>query len=541
MNQLKNKNNHQMSSNSLAKNILSFPDFKYPLNPNLNTSFIEEISSPTPHKDFFLHIKPQITTNNISLNINNSNISRLLLSGIKSPNKYSNSFSNKKKEKEIFEPKLFINEYNSENKNNSEITQKSNYLLYFNSNKKVNKKTFIGKKRLFKYILSSEKKIKNLENKLNNKGKNINIKNISLHGYHLLNINYIQKYYEIKNILFPNTLIKLLTKKYKYFNIEESQQENIYLNKDDIKNIEKVILTKNELHENNIDYYENEISPEKIIKNYCNDMHSTLEKIKFNYIHKKKFIYLTNNILLLELLIRNCNLFTNYLIKKCSKSTILLNNTNNSNNIDINNNQINQKKFKLFSTNQSLPLFEKKFLENLPENHSTTSKKINLNISQDTNIVPQKKLFKAKIPLANTYKCDFCERIFKNGQALGGHISQSHPKQSDKYRQKIEIRKSRSDRRELLYEARRRLFRAYNIDLDYLIKNERKNEIKNFIKVHKIEYKKELFNLKNNSNIISNNIIHDNKNVTIGINNGLNTSSYENSKEINDDIDININ
>ena len=144
----------------------------------------------------------------------------------------------------------------------------------------------------------------------------------------------------------------------------------------------------------------------------------------------------------------------------------------------------------------------------MPENHSTTSKKIDIN--KETN-VPIKKLFKAKIPLANAYKCDFCERIFKNGQALGGHISQSHPKQSDKYRQKIEIRNSRTDRRELLYEARRRLFRAYNIDLDYLIKNRRKNEIKNFIKVHKVEYKKELINLKNNSNI-NTNVYQDNKN-----------------------------
>jgi len=35
---------------------------------------------------------------------------------------------------------------------------------------------------------------------------------------------------------------------------------------------------------------------------------------------------------------------------------------------------------------------------------------------------------------SDTYKCDFCDRIFKNGQALGGHISQSHPNQSSKYK-----------------------------------------------------------------------------------------------------------
>ena len=499
MNQLKNKNNYQMSSNELRKNILSFPDFKYPLNPSLNTSLIEEIPSHTPHKDIYLHLKPQITSNNILLNGSNSHISQLLMSGIKSPNKYSNSSSNKKKE--IFDPKLFITEYNSANKNNSEITQKSNFLLYFNSNKK--EKKLIGKKRLFKYVLSSEKKIKqpknkNLENtddinRDNNSGKNITIKHISLHGYHLVNVNILQNVFDIKNIYFPYSLINLLSKKFNYFSIGYPKDN---LNTD-IKDISKVQLTPDELLENNLDYYKGETSSNNIIKNYCQDIQSTLEKIKLNYIHKKKFIYIIKNILLLELLIRNCNLFTNYLLKKINPVAFSFNPDNS-----------NKKKIKLFSTNQPLSSIQKKFFENLPENHSTTSKKIDIN--QETN-VPIKKLFKAKIPLANAYKCDFCERIFKNGQALGGHISQSHPKQSDKYRQKIEIRNSRTDRRELLYEARRRLFRAYNIDLDYLIKNRRKNEIKNFIKVHKVEYKKELINLKNNSNI-NTNVYQDNKN-----------------------------
>ena len=79
MNQLKNKNNYQMSSNELRKNILSFPDFKYPLNPSLNTSLIEEIPSHTPHKDIYLHLRPQIASNNILLNGSNSHISQLLM------------------------------------------------------------------------------------------------------------------------------------------------------------------------------------------------------------------------------------------------------------------------------------------------------------------------------------------------------------------------------------------------------------------------------------------------------------------------------
>ena len=151
--------------------------------------------------------------------------------------------------------------------------------------------------------------------------------------------------------------------------------------------------------------------------------------------------------------------------------------------------------------------------------NNTTSKKLLIeNIINKNNINFKQKttLFKAKIPLINSYKCDFCERIFKNGQALGGHISQSHPKQSSKYQQKIEVRNSRTKRRELLYEARRRLFNSYHIDLNYLIKNKRKKEIKTFINIHKNEYKKELSILKSlNDESDENNI---NKNLTISSN-----------------------
>ena len=167
-------------------------------------------------------------------------------------------------------------------------------------------------------------------------------------------------------------------------------------------------------------------------------------------------------------------------------------------------------------------------METLPENHSTIKKNDNISSPNDNNniLISNQKtaLFKAKIPLVNTYKCEFCDRVFKNGQALGGHISQSHPKQSYKYKQKIEIRNSRTDRRELLYEARRRLFKAYNIDLEYLIKNKRKNEIKNFIKIHKLEYKKELIALKNYSNNANNNSTIDNKEIKDKNNSEINNS-----------------
>ena len=207
---------------------------------------------------------------------------------------------------------------------------------------------------------------------------------------------------------------------------------NIISNKTDKKEIEvnlnKINLSLEELKENNLDYFQNENDCEKILQNYWDEMQNILEKIKSDYLSKKKTIYISKNILLLELLIRNWNLFTNYIIAKYSQE----NNNLNNNNIQENNFPLG--KFILFSTKQTIPLTKKKFFaENLPENHTTTTKKENIlilnennNINNISSLNKQKTtLFKAKIPSSNEYKCDFCERVFKNGQALGGHISQS--------------------------------------------------------------------------------------------------------------------
>ena len=122
-------------------------------------------------------------------------------------------FKKKEKMKQEFETKSkskhsIMNKIN----NNSGFTQEKINMLFLNSIKKEKEeKKFVGKKRKFKYILSSEKKI--------NKIKNINIKQISLHGHLLLNINLIQdnNEYNIKNISFPKKLLKFLNKKFPYF------------------------------------------------------------------------------------------------------------------------------------------------------------------------------------------------------------------------------------------------------------------------------------------------------------------------------------
>ena len=377
--------------------------------------------------------------------------------------------------------------------------------------------------------MSSEKNLKNEGN------ISANINQISIHGYHLINLQIIENVYELKNFNLPKILIKSLNKKYKYFKL-------LYFNNSFQKNkeytLDKISLTLVELQDNNLDYYKKETDGIKIIKNYCDDIYKEIEKIKNNYTKKKHNIYVTKSILLLELLIRNCNLFTNYILKKINQITntnkninILINNTNsNSRKISPSSNSITPK-FILIPSKPSISNinnFNKPFINILPENNNTTSKKSltgnaiingknnNSNLTENNIFInKQKALFRSKIPLMNTYKCDFCDRIFKNGQALGGHISQSHPKQSNKYKQKIEIRNSRTERRELLYEAKRRLFKSYHIDYEYLLKNKRKNEIKMFTKVHKNEYKKEIFYLKSNQRNESYKNQNNNKEINI--------------------------
>ena len=519
-----------MSNNDINKNLQDFTEYKYPINHSLNNSLIGDIVSNTPHKDYFFQLRSQMNMNNIS---------NLLLSDLKSPNKLSSLYL--KKKEDIFDHSLFINGYNSSNKNNnnSEFEQEkiTNSKLYFNTKKKGQNK-LLCRKRFFKYILSSEEKITKKGN------VNINISQVSLHGYHLSNLKMIENACELKNIILPKALIKLLKKKYNYFKIIHIDNN---LTKTYDYNLNLINLTFMEMQENNLDYYKGEMNTVKIIKNYCDDMHKEIEKAKNNYTKKKNIIYMTKSILLIELLIRNCNLFTNYIMKKVNQLNSQIksdNNIINNNFHKINNSNSLTPKFILIPQKNSIQNINKQYMPTLPQNNNTTAKKAlfwnsniktnNCNSSENTInnifISKQKTLFRAKIPLMNTYKCDFCERVFKNGQALGGHISQSHPKQSNKYKQKIEIRNSRTDRRELLYEARRRLFNSYHIDLDYLLKNKRKNEIKMFIKVHKCEYKKELSNLKDNQRNESNNMQNNNEDCNSNVKNDL-TSSYINNTE----------
>ena len=48
------------------------------------------------------------------------------------------------------------------------------------------------------------------------------------------------------------------------------------------------------------------------------------------------------------------------------------------------------------------------------------------------------------------YKCKTCGEVFSHGQALGGHMSRTHPGMSSAFNKKVERRKERAVDRELL-------------------------------------------------------------------------------------------
>ncbi|CDW81461.1 UNKNOWN [Stylonychia lemnae] len=62
------------------------------------------------------------------------------------------------------------------------------------------------------------------------------------------------------------------------------------------------------------------------------------------------------------------------------------------------------------------------------------------------------------------FNCRYCERSFTQATALGGHMSKAHPRMSDHYMYKQEIRQSRESDRELLTRAKDIYYGLYNDD-----------------------------------------------------------------------------
>lgn len=87
--------------------------------------------------------------------------------------------------------------------------------------------------------------------------------------------------------------------------------------------------------------------------------------------------------------------------------------------------------------------------------------------------------------------CEVCGQKFNSGQGLGGHMSRKHPKKSEKFLKKKEIRKKRESIRNTLYEAKKKLLSEFNLNYEELRKTtEGKKEIREILKKNKDLFKK---------------------------------------------------
>jgi hypothetical protein len=227
-----------------------------------------------------------------------------------------------------------------------------------------------------------------------------------------------------------------------------------------------------------------------ILINYYNDIKNIILIIQRNYINKIKKIYNEKNLLKLEILIRNCNLFSNYIIKLYKEKKIPFN--KNENKIKIDENSIKNKiSFDnpplIIKNNKKIPIF----FQN--SNFNSNEEEIEL----ENNKIKKKKkiIFLSKIK-KDKFICEFCNKEFKNGQAYGGHLSQTHPNQSKKYKEKIKTRNRRENIRDIIDYCRKEILKKYGYDYNNFSEKSDKKIFKQVLKEHKIEYRKLLINMK---------------------------------------------
>ena len=320
--------------------------------------------------------------------------------------------------------------------------------------------TFIGRKtRKFRKFINPQRKTKYYLNE------------ISVNGFHIENFPFIN----VDSDLVEVKLLSALEKKRMYFIKTASTslltQSNCYNNSNSTNNnvimfdYENDIIDEIVLKENNINFYEGETSIRSIMMCFYKEIKGTLLLIEHNYVNHKNKILNENNVLKLELLIRNCNLFTNF-VKKYMQKPLLTNTAG-----------------------------------------AYGSKKEDVDVKRIESCIPRAKNKKSAFNKKSNcpqlvsenefkFKCDYCHKTFSNGQALGGHISQLHPKQSEKYKKKVEIRQRRTKQRSVILECRKTILANHGFNYDTLLISKKKNVIKAIIKQHNAEYKRLLVKMK---------------------------------------------
>ena len=172
--------------------------------------------------------------------------------------------------------------------------------------------------------------------------------------------------------------------------------------------------------------------PYLLLKNYYEKIQRTVLQIQKNFIGKKKGSLNKELCLVLYKLIQSCNVIIDTIIGY---------------------KPVGIKKIKVIQNNEEYPM---------------------LNLS--------------KFKKSSTYQCPFCLKCFEKGQGLGGHMSRHHPKQSEKYKEKMQIREKRTHKRYLLMEIKTKFFALHKKNYKELLARGAKQEIHSFLMEHKLEY-----------------------------------------------------
>jgi hypothetical protein len=365
---------------------------------------------------------------------------------------------------------------------NNIIINKNNNLILQNSTFKI-----------------SKSKEKNLESKLQNKHTIINsndsyglyqlnqisVNGVSISKFPVVSMNEDDLEVQLLSKMLTETDYFSIVDKY-YINIpvldEEKYNKPLYdkIFKKEKEKISDLYIIEKNLNENN---------PVNLIRNFYAQIKSKILQIQTNYLsNNKQQISLNENLCKeLEKLITSCNAITNTVTdyKKSGLKRKVFQNEENEENKNIENINCIDK--------------DNNDIDN-PEDE----------IDDNNNFLNKKR--KQKKKHFKTYLCEFCNKAYSNGQGLGGHMSRIHPNQSYKYKDKIRIRREREEKREILLNIKRDLFKKYGFDYDKLSTEKNKIFIQKFLTEHNEEYKNERKNRpKNEKN--KENISNDNEEI----------------------------
>ena len=326
-------------------------------------------------------------------------------------------------------------EFNHNQRNNITNVINNNYYIQVNTKKPKQSDSLLQKKRgrkkmkIYSYTTSKSKKLKKKDKtKITLYLNQIKIQGISLKKFPLISVS--------KDFLSIEIFQRMLTEEH-FFEYEPHHNlHNISYSQDKLNKAPFLSYFHNRMEmqtkllpiEENRDIKD----PYLLLKNYYSKIQRTVLQIQKNFIGKKKGSLNKELCIVLHKLIQSCNQIIDAILN-----------------------------FK--------PVALKK-----------------IKVVQKKNDYPTLNL--TKFQKLCTYQCPFCLKCFEKGQGLGGHMSRHHPKQSEKYKEKMEIREKRTHKRYLLMEIKTQFFSLYKKNYKELLAKGAKEEIHSFLMEHRLEY-----------------------------------------------------